>query len=245
MLLALSTRGAVTQGPHDLIEVTAVRPCLVPRRTSLTATVPRTFRGRTPKTATAQAAPMASIGAPSLDIAGAPDDLFSLSVGGIACEERFSWNEVGARVRRAPWRARLRVTGAGCSRLLGVVELRRTRWTTQTHSRDRNLQRRGLLAQSRRRICFIPDDEGIVVPVCVADTLGGLEPGGAAQLPKAVVHFHNSGINAPLALVRCPGSPGNNRILRHSSSAATHRQQSAPERSPFHNRDCVLAKPSR
>ena len=141
---------------------------------------------------------MASIGAPSLAIAGVPDDLFSLSVGGIACEERFSWKEVGARVRRAPWRARLRATGAGCSRLLGVAELRGTRRTTQTHSRDRNLQRRGLLAQSRRRICFIPGDEGIVVPVCVADTPGGLEPGSAARLPKAVVHLHNSGINALL-----------------------------------------------
>jgi hypothetical protein len=64
--------------------------------------------------------------------------------------------------------------------------------------RNCNLQLRRPLAQSHRRICFIPDDEGIVVPVCVADTRSGLEPGSAAQLPKAVVHFHNSGINALL-----------------------------------------------
>jgi hypothetical protein len=125
------------------------------------------------------------------------------------------------------------VTGAGCSRLLGVAELRGTRRTTQTHSRDRNLQRRGLLAQSRRRICFIPDDEGIVVPVCVADTLGGLEPGGAAQLPKAVVHFHNSGINA----------------LLHSSVAQLHRATTAscgthPQRQRTHNNLRQSAVPS-
>jgi hypothetical protein len=99
-----------------------------PRRTSLTATVPRrTLRGRAPKTATTQAAPMASIGAPSLNIAGAPDDLLSLSVGSIACEERFSWNEVGARVRRAPWRARLRVTGR---RLLALTRSCGTPWNS-------------------------------------------------------------------------------------------------------------------
>jgi hypothetical protein len=66
------------------------------------------------------------------------------------------------------------------------------------HSRNRSLQLRGLLAQSHRRICFIPGDEGIVAPVCVADTLSGREPGSAAQLPKAVVHLHSSGINALL-----------------------------------------------
>jgi hypothetical protein len=77
-------------------------------------------------------------------------------------------------------------------------------------------------------ICFIPGDEGIVVPVCVAGILGGPEPGSAAQLPKAVVHHHNSGTpsrSRTLSEIH----PGNNRILRHSSSAAMHRQQPAPD----------------
>jgi hypothetical protein len=113
--------------------------------------------------------------------------------------------------------------------LVGVVELPGTPRTTRVLPRDRNLQLRRSLAQSHRRTCFIPGDEGIVVPVCVADTLSGLEPGSAAQLPKAVVHLHNSGINALLISSAAQIHPGNNRILRHSSSAATHRQQPAPD----------------
>jgi hypothetical protein len=63
----------------------------------------------------------------------------------------------------------------------------------------------------------------------------GPEPGGAAQLAKAVVHLHNSGINCPLDLHLLPSFVwGNNRILRQSLTAATHRQQRAPERSSLH-----------
>jgi len=166
---------------------------------------------------------MGSIGTASLDTAGAPDDLFFPPRRGVVCQERLHGKRSEQEFVARRWRAILRAAGAECWRLLGVVELPGTRRTTQTPSRNRNLQPRGLLAQSRRRICFIPGDEGIVVPVCVADTLGGLEPGGAAQLPKAVVHLHNSGhqrlplISSIAQILRATG-----RILRHSSSAATH-----------------------
>jgi hypothetical protein len=66
---------------------------------------------------------------------------------------------------------------------------------------------------------------------------------GAAQLPKAVVHHHNSGITAPLISSVAQIHPGNNRILRHSSSAATHRQQPAPDAVLPRATEC-LAKPS-
>ena len=107
--------------------------------------------------------------------------------------------------------------------LVGVVELPGTPRTTRVLPRDPNLQVRRSLAQSHRRTCFIPGDEGIVVPVCVADTLSGLEPGSAAQLPKAVVHLRNSGAKPSCSRPLPRIHPGNNRILRHSSSAATHR----------------------
>jgi hypothetical protein len=66
--------------------------------------------------------------------------------------------------------------------------------------RDPNLQLRSALAQSDRRICFIPDDEGIVVPVCVAETLSGPEPGSAAQLSELWFIFRNSCAKRFLAL---------------------------------------------
>jgi hypothetical protein len=113
-----------------------------------------------------------------------------------------SEQDVFARLRRATLRER----GASCSHLFAVLELPGTPRTTRRHSRNRNLQLRGLLAQSCLRICFIPGDEGIVAPVCVADTPGGQEPGSAAQLSKAVVHLHNSGINAPFDVAHCPDS---------------------------------------
>lgn len=188
---------------------------------------------------------MVSIGAANLDAAGAPDDLFSLAS---RCRLRrtvFSWEEVGARVRRAPWRARLRVTGAGCSRALGFVELPGPPQTTRRHSRNRNLQLRGSLAQSHRRICFIPDDEGIVVPVCVADIPGGLEPGSAARLPKAVVHLHNSGINALLHPSVARIHPG-----QQTASCGTHLQRQRPDNNlrqntaPSTHATACLAEPS-
>lgn len=77
-----------------------------------------------------------------------------------------SEQEFFARLRRAALRER----GANSSRPFAVVELPGPPRTTRRYSRNRGLQPRGLLAQSRRRICFIPGDEGIVVPVCVADT---------------------------------------------------------------------------
>jgi hypothetical protein len=129
------------------------------------------------------------------------------------CEEPFSWKEVGARVRRAPWRARLRMTGADCSRWLGVVELHGTPRTPQRHSRNRGLQLRSLLAQSRRGICFIPGDEGIVVPP------SGLEPGGAAQLPKLWFTFITRA-SAPSCSHPLPDSSG-----RRPRSCGTHPQQ--------------------
>jgi hypothetical protein len=133
-----------------------------------------------------------------------------------------SEQEVFARRRRATLRER----GANCLRLFAVVELLGSPRARRSHSRNRNLQLRGLLAQSRRRIRFNPGDEGIVAPVCVADTPGGPEPGSAAQLPKAVVHHHDAGHQMPLSISSVAHlRPGSNRILRQSVAAATHRQR--------------------
>jgi hypothetical protein len=117
--------------------------------------------------------------------------------------------------------AALRARGADCQRVLGVVELPGRSWTTRRLPRNRNLQLRRSLAQSRRRICFIPGDEGIVAPVCVADTRSGPEPGSAAQLLELWFIFRNSCAKRFLALVYCLDS---SRQQSHSAAFNLLRQ---------------------
>jgi hypothetical protein len=120
-------------------------------------------------------------------------------------------------VLRAP--RRRAAFARGWRRLLARARSSGTPWNSADNTilpGDGNLQLRGPLAQSHRRICFIPDDEGIVVLVCVADTLSGLEPGSAAQLLELWFSFVT---RAPALLFSSVARihPGNNRILRHSS----------------------------
>jgi hypothetical protein len=110
----------------------------------------------------------------------------------------------------APRRARLRVTGAGCSRALGVLELPGTPRTTQRYSRNRNLQPRGSLAQSRRRIGFIAGDERIVAPVCVVADIPR-RPRTRRRRRASQSYGSSSRLGPstpPLDLICCPASSG-------------------------------------
>jgi hypothetical protein len=133
---------------------------------------------------------------------GAPDDVFILSGGGVVCEERSSWKEVGARRLRAP---PARNFARAWRELLAPARSCGTPWTSADDVKA--------LTQSQLATAWLA---GAISPPNLFHpwrrghrrTPSGLEPGGAAQLPKAVVHHHNSGITAPLDLVRCPDSSG-------------------------------------
>jgi hypothetical protein len=138
------------------------------------------------------------VGAASLDVASAPDDIsFSASA-----KNGLSWKEVETRGLRAP---PARNFARAWRELLAPARSCGTPWTSADDVKA--------LTQSQLATAWLA---GAISPPNLFHpwrrghrrTPSGLEPGGAAQLPKAVVHHHNSGITAPLDLVRCPDSSG-------------------------------------
>lgn len=100
--------------------------------------------------------------------------------------------------------ARLAQSVRACRELWNSLELSDQRGCTHAIETCNRVARwRNLTVE----ICFIPDDEGIVVPVCVADIPKRHRTRQGRPAPRAVVHLHSSG-QRPLALVCCPNSSG-------------------------------------
>jgi hypothetical protein len=147
----------------------------------------------------------------SLDTAGAPDDLFFPPRRGVVCQERLhgkrseqefvaqsvgacseSWNSLELGGQRKRLRAIATCNRVACWRNLAAESV--SSLATRASSYPSALQ---TPRRPRTRRCRSASQS------C----------GSHSQLGAST---------PPLDLVHCPDSPGNNRILRHSSSAATH-----------------------
>jgi hypothetical protein len=171
--------------------------------------------------------PTASIGAASLDVASAPDDLsFSASMASSA-KNGLHGTRSQQRCLRAPlarnfaraWRKQL-------ARVLSC----RTPWISAdtakafTQSRLATAWRAGAISAAES-VSSLATSASSHPSALWQTSQGGQEPGGAAELPKAMVHHHDSGYQRPLSISSVAQlRPGSNRILRQSLAAATHRQ---------------------
>jgi hypothetical protein len=181
---------------------------------------------------------MVSIGTSSLDSAGAPDDVFVLRVGAVVCEERSLWKEVGARGLRAP---PARSFARAWRKQLAPVRSCRTPWTSADNAE--------VFTQSQLASALLAG--AISPPNLFHPWRRGhrrtrlrcrhpRRPRTRQRRPASQSCGSSSQLGHQRPSRSRPIRPGKSRILRHSSSAATHRQQSAPDAVPSRRQSVLV-----
>ena len=166
-----------------------------------------------------------------------------LHVGGVVCEERSSWEEIGASSPRAPTAARS--FARAWRRLLArdrVVELLGTPRTTRMVPPDRNLQLSRPLAQSHRRICSSLTTRASSYPSALQTPPSGCQTRQSRAACKAVVQLI-ARVLTPIfflwsAAPDLSGAPTAFRGNLHLRQLTDHKK-AAPKRSSSRVRHCL------